>query len=247
MKRLTRWLLGRRPVVTAFVSAGLAIAATMGLPIDTPEIEGAVVTLILAVAALFTQSAVVSPVTFEEKIVEAAKAPVKAAPQVVGSILDRLGGIAGAVLGREGRPEAADPLDTVAGDSRINEGGGVPLAMIIALVVVFLVLGGAFATCDALWEDPDEENDLGQQGRVELVSHEYGGCDPYYEDCRGGSDYGSDYSSDDRNRNRGRNRGAFSPGPFDRSPIDMRNACISLDCSNRPPAEEDQPREEPQR
>jgi hypothetical protein len=55
----------------------------------------------------------------------------------------------------------------------------------------------------------------------------------YYDGDYRGDRYDQDYGSYDRNRNRNRNRGAFSPGPFDRSPLDFRNACISLDCSNR--------------
>lgn len=63
----------------------------------------------------------------------------------------------------------------------------------------------------------------------------------YYEDepsCNEGDSscqqYDQNYGSrDDRNRNRDRNRGAFSPGPFDRSPVDIHdnNLCISPDCS----------------
>jgi hypothetical protein len=60
------------------------------------------------------------------------------------------------------------------------------------------------------------------------------GC---YDACYDGDGYSQDYdgqwSNEDRNRNRNRNRGAFSPGPFDRSPIDFSNSCISLDCSGR--------------
>lgn len=36
-------------------------------------------------------------------------------------------------------------------------------------------------------------------------------------------DRDGDYSNEDRNRNRDRNRGAFSPGPFDDSPVDAFN------------------------
>lgn len=53
-----------------------------------------------------------------------------------------------------------------------------------------------------------------------LAYHEE--CDPSWDDC-GSDDYSHDYSSRDRNRNRGRNRGAFSPGPFDDSPVDAFN------------------------
>lgn len=49
----------------------------------------------------------------------------------------------------------------------------------------------------------------------------------------GGDQEYDQWNNEDRNRNRNRNRGAFSPGPFDRSPIDFTNACISLDCSGR--------------
>lgn len=91
-----------------------------------------------------------------------------------------------------------------------NEKGSLPLAAIIGLGVVALVLIGGFATCDALWDDESEPGDVGMPALV--AYHE---SDEY--------EYGSDYSSDDRNRNRGRNRGAFSPGPFDRSPVDAFN------------------------
>lgn len=52
-----------------------------------------------------------------------------------------------------------------------------------------------------------------------------------YDSGRNNQDY-DQWNNEDHNRNRNRNRGAFSPGPFDRSPLDFRNACISLDCSN---------------
>lgn len=39
--------------------------------------------------------------------------------------------------------------------------------------------------------------------------------------------YDHDYSSSDRNRNRNRDRGAFSPGPFQDSPVDaFNNICL---------------------
>jgi len=42
-----------------------------------------------------------------------------------------------------------------------------------------------------------------------------------------GDEYEHDYSSNDRNRNRDRDRGAFSPGPFDDSPVDaFNNVCM---------------------
>lgn len=99
-----------------------------------------------------------------------------------------------------------------------------PLAVIIG--VIFLA-GVLVAGCVALVNDDDT------LGRVQLVSHEYrdGGDCEWEGDC-GGQDY-DQWNNEDRNRNRNRNRGAFSPGPFDRSPVDFSNSCISLDCSGR--------------
>lgn len=88
--------------------------------------------------------------------------------------------------------------------------------------------------------------------RLRLVSHEYGGyddggydeCDSEWDGCGGGQRYDQNYGSrDDRNRNRNRNRGAFSPGPFDRSPIDFSGSCISLNCSGRDEGKQGQPEE----
>jgi hypothetical protein len=68
-----------------------------------------------------------------------------------------------------------------------------------------------------------------------------------YEDCgdRYGDGYSQDYdgqwSNEDRNRNRNRNRGAFSPGPFDRSPVDVHDNCVSLDCSGSGDGQKKQP------
>ena len=56
-------------------------------------------------------------------------------------------------------------------------------------------------------------------------------------------DQGSEYdqwNSEEENRNRNRNRGAFSPGPFEDSPVDFRDNCISLDCGGRDKKDEPQ-------
>lgn len=56
-----------------------------------------------------------------------------------------------------------------------------------------------------------------------LADHD--GC--WEGDCGGGQEYDGNWSNEDRNRNRGRNRGAFSPGPFDDSPVDaFNNVCM---------------------
>lgn len=96
---------------------------------------------------------------------------------------------------------------------------------VIGAVALLLVLG-LLAVCN------DDEGDPDSFGPIQLVSHEYGGgyddggygagrydeCDPSWDDCSGDS-YRNDYSSRDRHRNERRNRGAFSPGPFQDSPV----------------------------
>lgn len=64
----------------------------------------------------------------------------------------------------------------------------------------------------------------------QIAYHDY--CDS--DDSCYNEDNGHSYDNYDRNRNRNRNRGAFSPGPFDRSPVDIHdnNVCISPDCSS---------------
>lgn len=84
---------------------------------------------------------------------------------------------------------------------------------VIGFVVVAMVVG----TCVACNDDDDQS--LGKTS-FQLASHRYddgGDCD-WNGDC-GDDSYRNDYSSNDRHRNERRNRGAFSPGPFDRSPV----------------------------
>jgi hypothetical protein len=88
---------------------------------------------------------------------------------------------------------------------------------IIGFVVVALVVG----TCVACNDDNDEDA-FGGVRIVELADH-----DCYeYGDCGGGQNYEDQWSNEDRNRNRNRNRGAFSPGPFDDSPVDAFNGNV---------------------
>jgi hypothetical protein len=111
----------------------------------------------------------------------------------------------------------------------MRQRGGIPLALIILLVVGVLIVGGLVASCDALFTDPDEENDLGMPALV--LDHDgwdEGDCD-WRGDC-GGQEYDQNYGSrDDRNRNRNRDRGAFSPGPFRDSPVTI---CAPYSCNS---------------
>lgn len=123
---------------------------------------------------------------------------------------------------------ARGAVTPVAGPHERSERGSVPLALIILIALGVLLLAGLGFCGDALFEDEDEVNDLG----VAVTQVAYHEEDCWGDDCYG-SDYSQDYSSRDRNRNRGRDRGAFSPGPFEDSPVDFRDNCISLDCGGR--------------
>lgn len=90
-----------------------------------------------------------------------------------------------------------------------REAGGVPLAALLLVVVVVLVLGGIASSCDALFEDEDEVNDLGitvteqayREGDYCTTGHERSRCGGgysggpsggYYEGGQGGEDYDGD-------------------------------------------------------
>lgn len=87
---------------------------------------------------------------------------------------------------------------------------------VVGFVVVALVVG----TCVACNDDDDESLNL---GKVQLVNHERERC---YDGGCGDQSYDGQWSNEDRNRNRNRNRGAFSPGPFDDSPVDAFNGNV---------------------
>jgi hypothetical protein len=94
------------------------------------------------------------------------------------------------------------------------------LAAIGALVVVLALV--LFAVCN---EDEGEEFN----GLARVTSHEYGGGYDERSRCYDGDCSDQDYdqwNNEDRNRNRNRNRGAFSPGPFDDSPVDAFNGNV---------------------
>lgn len=80
--------------------------------------------------------------------------------------------------------------------------------------VFLLIAFGLFALCN----DEDEDS----FGPIRLVSHEYDERGDY----SGDQDYEDQWSNEDRNRNRQRDRGAFSPGPFDDSPVDAFNGNV---------------------
>lgn len=127
--------------------------------------------------------------------------------------------------------------------------------------ILLLIFALFFGVC-SLFDGDDDHNGMHTTslGAIELIDHDYsdGGN---YGDEDNDYGYGGDYRDDDRgysgeqecensgcgNENsRGRNRGAFSPGPFDRSPVDFRDNCISLDCGDGNKKDEVQSPEETQ-
>jgi len=60
------------------------------------------------------------------------------------------------------------------------------------------------------------------------------------DDGNSGGEQGS--GNDQRHCHESQNcRGSFSPGPFDRSPVDVHDNCVSLDCSGRDPSKKPPP------
>lgn len=133
-----------------------------------------------------------------------------------------VGALAAALAGLFGRAQvtpvttpALRRIDREAPPPPAMPRGSVPLAALIAIGVGILILAGVFTTCDALFEDQDEDQDLGMPALVlDHDCYEYGDCE--------GQGY-DQWNNQDENRNRNRNRGSFSPGPFDRSPVDAFN------------------------
>lgn len=79
--------------------------------------------------------------------------------------------------------------------------------------------------------------------RGDRSGYDQGDCDAN-GDC-GGQSYDGQWSNEDHNRNRNRNRGAFSPGPFDRSPVDASHNQICVmpgSCSSQPPDKKENPK-----
>lgn len=100
------------------------------------------------------------------------------------------------------------------------------------LILAVFVAGVLVAGCFALVNNEDS-----LAPPTTYAYHERGG----YDD----GDYGDDRYYDRRRRgNDNRNGRNVSPGPFDRSPVEMHNVCISLDCSGR--SEEDRRDQDPE-
>lgn len=225
LTKLLDFVVGREPVATAtglagLVTAVLGLAATFGADITAEQIA-AVGALAAALAGWLARKAV-SPVHPSY-----GDLPKKESPFDIG-VLD-----AETELGRN------DP-----------ERGGIILFVLLGLGAL-VVMGLAF---DACFDNESEDNDLGAPAWV--TDHEGdGGCwdgecydeGGYYDDGGGGGqEYDQNYGSrDDRNRNRNRNRGAFSPGPFDDSPVDAFNGNIICLPGSTCTPEEDRRRDEP--
>lgn len=113
----------------------------------------------------------------------------------------------------------------------MKERGGVAGGFLTVVLAIFIFIALLFGACAVCFNDGDDNGH--SLGRVELVRHD-----------RQGDDNGGEYGNGNDNRRcHGRGcRGSFSPGPFDRSPVDIHDNCVSLDCSGEggkhPPADQ---------
>lgn len=100
------------------------------------------------------------------------------------------------------------------------------------ILLAGIILGGACIAC--FHDDDDDPNSLGlTHNRIILVSHYDDGDDDGYGNGADGGSYGNGNDQRRRCEEGAQCRGSFSPGPFDRSPIDFSGSCISLNCSGR--------------
>lgn len=231
------WKKAARTVVQTIAGGGLTALVTVLAGGLSPQASVLIMAMFTALAAMAqnyletggtiptllpTPGLVVGPVA---ETVATVDAVVDSTGDIMGDVLDTGGDIIGEITGQT----VEDPE---------KGGSGMIALLVIAFVIVIMV--GFFSVCDLAFNDENEPGDNHLLGRIQLVSHQYddgGDCD-WDGDCGGydngdrNTGYGSDYGGNRRD-DRNRNRGAFSPGPFDRSPIDFSYSCISLDCSGR--------------
>lgn len=110
-----------------------------------------------------------------------------------------------------------------------SERGGPVAGFFLAIGALVIFFGLLAVSCGACTSSSHKS-----LGKIQLVAYQDDRerCDSD-QDCSDQS-YDGQWSNEDHNRNRNRNRGAFSPGPFDRSPVDVHDnqVCISPDCSH---------------
>lgn len=130
-----------------------------------------------------------------------------------------VGALAAALAGWAARP-AVTPTRKLSHPAGTldHEAGSLPLALIILIGLAVVFLAGLAVCTDALFEDEQERDDLGEP-RIVLISHERDRC--YNGDCDGGSGNEGEYRDDNR-------RAGISPGPFDRSPVDFRDNRVTI-------------------
>lgn len=116
----------------------------------------------------------------------------------------------------------------------MNERGGAFVGFLAAVGFFAIVMVVVFASCIS-----GASSQGRSLARLPAVAYDDGGGDGYGD----GGSYGN--GNDQRKCYRGENcRGSFSPGPFDRSPVDVHDNCVSLDCSGSaktPPGQGRQP------
>lgn len=100
----------------------------------------------------------------------------------------------------------------------VSERGGAIGGLLATIGFIVVVMAILFAVCVST-------TGASQHSLAPVAAYHDG------QECERQSDCDSQsydqWRNEDRNRNRNRNRGAFSPGPFDRSPVDaFNNMCM---------------------
>lgn len=110
---------------------------------------------------------------------------------------------------------------------RRDETGGAIYGLLAAIGLMVVLMAVFFASCFS--SASGQTNSMGPI----VERHHRDGGDRYGDG--GGSRGGDNGDGNDQRRchgARGDCRGSFSPGPFDRSPVEIHDVCISPNCSN---------------
>jgi hypothetical protein len=177
LDRLVSLIVDREPVRAATGAAGLLIAA-LGLAHEFNLLETitvgqvtAIGTFLSLLAGYLARKRAWSPVSVEELVVErttvaageaAASTAIDLGPSTVGPV----GEITEA--GIDVVSEVVDDISDTIEDENVGERGSIPMAVLILIGLFVAVIIGIAMCGDALFEDEDEENDLGWAPAVEL-------------------------------------------------------------------------------
>jgi len=165
LDRLVGWALDQEPVRAATGLAG-GVAAVIGVLAawdvwePSPEQIAAIAALVTWVAGAMARRRAWSPASVEQlRVVTAGEAATRTAVDLGRAAVGPAGDIT-----EEGLDVVSDVIDEVTGTEDDPEAGLAPIAVLIGLAVLIAAL---FWTCDAVFDDEDEADDVGWVPRVE--------------------------------------------------------------------------------